>query len=350
MKRSLLFAAIYIFSINSFAIREWDVTNSPSALFESYDDNFQRLPSKGSIRGELWSDTYWPSQEGRAAWRWQQGKTQGGISNPYSYSLYSLRQIERMSEDDLNRLSPAEKYDILRGRYDYPTVKNEIYRTSPNHPKWFGLCHAVAAVTALYQEPQSQLVSIPLGNGRTKQMVLYSSDIKALLALSVDRTSMQNAIYLGQRCQPGAPNSSACWDSNPGSFYIAIANMVGILKKPLIIDIDRGPEVWNSVIKSYSSVLSKKEGISSKAHPRTVREVRVDMTVLHTVGSTPQKSAVGESLSTAKYSFTLELDSEENILGGEWLSDDRPDLIWYSPQDLPGDPDLNLVYRFVKAR
>ncbi len=350
MKSILLVPILISVSLTSLAMREWDSANDPSALFVSYDNNFQRLPSKGVIRGQLWSDTYWPNQEGRAAWRWQQGKTQGGDSNPYHYSLYSSAQVAKMPEAQLNQLSPAEKYDVLLGRYDYPTVQNEMRRAHPSHPKWFGLCHAVAAVTALYQEPQSQMVSIPLVNGGKRQMIFYSSDIKALLALSVDQTSATYAPYIGQRCHPGAPNSLGCWDSNPASFYIAISNMVGVLKKPLVIDVDRGPEVWNSVVKSYSSVLSRTESISPRAHPETVREVRVDMTVQHTVGASPQKYPVGESLSSTKYSFTLELDSRENIVGGEWISDARPDMIWVPYEGSLTDPNLSFIYRFVQRR
>ena len=33
-------------------------------------------------------------------------------------------------------LSPAEKFDIYNKRYDYPTVKTEFYRTSPQNPTW----------------------------------------------------------------------------------------------------------------------------------------------------------------------------------------------------------------------
>ncbi len=46
-----------------------------------------------------------------------------------------------MSLDDLKILSPAEKYDIYVGRYDYPTVQSEWKRTNPEDAHWEGLCH-----------------------------------------------------------------------------------------------------------------------------------------------------------------------------------------------------------------
>ena len=353
MKKSILLGLmVSLFAMNASAIREWDMLNDPQRMFDSYENNFQILESSGSISGKLWSDTYWPSQEGGAAWRWQFGKAavSGGVAtNPYSYQLYSGKQLAKMSDAQINQLSPAEKFDIVTGRYDYPTVMREKRRAQPTAQKWFGLCHAVAAVTALYQEPQTQQVETEIGN-RTRLVTFYASDIKALLALSVDQTSAHYGSYLGMRCDTANSNYAECWDTNPASFYIAMTNMVGALKKTIIMDIDRGPEVWNSVVQSYSSVLTRRAQISENASPQTVREVRVDMTVKHTIGVAPNKQAVGPSFKSTLYSFTLELDEDDNIVGGEWLSKERPDMLWMANSRMPVDPNLTFIYELVQAR
>ena len=228
----ILCVALVAASLNAFAFREWDYLNDPERIFSSHDNNFQSLPSKGSINSNLWSDTYWPNQEGGAAWRWQFGKTNesGGVAvNPHSYRLYSGDQVSRMSDAQINQLSPAEKYDIIEGRFDYPTVQREKQRALPSSPKWFGLCHAVAAVTALYQEPQTQDVETEIG-GQTRLVTFYASDIKALLALSVNTSAAHYGAYMGVRCDKANSDYAECWDTNPASFYIALTNMVGVLK------------------------------------------------------------------------------------------------------------------------
>jgi hypothetical protein len=59
----------------------------------------------------------------------------------FHYHLYSKYELKDLTEDELMELSPAEKLDILSGRYDYPTVRSEWGRTSPNDEYWEGLCH-----------------------------------------------------------------------------------------------------------------------------------------------------------------------------------------------------------------
>ena len=39
---------------------------------------------------------------------------------------------------------------------------------------------------------------------------------------------------------------------------------------------------------------------------------------------------------TAEYKYVLELNSRDMIIGGEWISEDRPDVIWTRDLKLPG--------------
>lgn len=340
-------------SINASAFRAWDFYNQPNGVVSNFESNFQILSSQGSIPDQLWSDTYWPSQEGGAAWRWQFGKakdSKGIPTNPHFYKLNSPQKLSRMTDEQINQLSPAEKYDIATGRFDYPTVRKEMNRTHPGKEKWAGLCHAVAIVTSFYKEPQNTPVLAKLPDGTQRTIQFYSSDIKALLALAADRGGYYPTPSSGARCRSSNSNSAECWDMNPATFYIVTTNVVGILKSPLLLDVDPGPEVWNSVIKSYSSVLTRKQGISPNAAPGTAREVRVDMTVKHTIGAQPAKKAIGATFSSSVYSFTLELDAYDNIIGGEWISKLRPDFVWTANPDAPSDPSLSFIFNLVENR
>lgn len=55
-------------------------------------------------------------------------------SDNTTYHLYSLRELKALSMEEIKKLSPAEKFDILSQRYDYPTVKSEFKRTKPDDP------------------------------------------------------------------------------------------------------------------------------------------------------------------------------------------------------------------------
>jgi hypothetical protein len=59
----------------------------------------------------------------------------------WKYHLNTKEELKQLSQQQLMELSPAEKLDILAGRYDYPTVKSERRRTSPYDEFWEGLCH-----------------------------------------------------------------------------------------------------------------------------------------------------------------------------------------------------------------
>ena len=329
-------------------MREMDPANDPGIFYRTYDANIQTLARSGSTNAALWSDTYWPSRFGGAAWRWQISQ-QPGVhpeADPHNYRTSTAAEVEQMSDDQLNQLSPAEKLDIAMGNFNYPTVTRERARTSPDLPKWHGLCHAVAAVTSRYQEPQNNNVVVTLPSGQQRNLMFWASDTKALLALAADK-SIASGVGLGKTCTAALQATSACWDTNPASFYIVLGNRIGNLKLPLIMDVDPGVEVWNTVIKDYSAVVTDKDGINPNAAQGTVREVHVDMKVRHTLGAKPTRSAVGVLLKTENYEFTLELDGSDNIIGGEWISTNRPDSLWVTGDDMRLDGHFSFLQQLT---
>lgn len=353
MKLFLPLIATVISASLAGADNRWNQANDPANMFADYETNINYLPKSGATQASLWSDTYWPSREGGAAFRWQLNKEDGSnkqSTDPHLYRLYSFYEISRLSSEDLDTLSPAEKFDIINGRYDYPTVRKEYARTHPSYPKWFGLCHAVAAVTTRYYEPQTTVRSFYLPDGSLRQMTFFSSDIKALLALSANRAGAANP-GIGRLCgKSGSSAPGACSDVNPASFFLALTNMVGTLQEPLIMDVDPGTEVWNSVIKSYSAKITPRTKVSPTASPGTVREVRVDMTVRHTIGAKPQREAIGPVYGSKNYIFTLELNKYDEIIGGAWISETRPDVLWESYENPVVDPEMRGIEYLVRKR
>jgi len=113
----------------------------------------------------------------------------GGISHRYlshdpqdfRYQLYTLEELKQMSAEQLKLLSPAEKYDIYVGRYDYPTVHSEWKRTHPTDASWFGLCHGWAPASLVFKNPNTTTltnldgITIPFGSSDIKAYLTYFS-------------------------------------------------------------------------------------------------------------------------------------------------------------------------------
>ncbi|RYZ52499.1 MAG: hypothetical protein EOP07_19500 [Proteobacteria bacterium] len=240
---------------NSVVKDAWNAENNPTIMMSvknEFETNFDNLPLSGRPNKMPWSDHYWPTYHGGITYRWGQTKTKqldkliasssdrqfaGQLDNNANlqkmrsevlgYMPYSKAQLDKMSRSERTKLiatlSPAEKLDIYRGAFDYPTVEAERNRTEifstlrtipsetgetfvPNAdfvqdekiPTWFGLCHAWAPATILFDEPGP--LTVQSKDGFEVQMA--ASDIKALLTYVIDESPSQQRTqsFLAERC------------------------------------------------------------------------------------------------------------------------------------------------------
>jgi molybdopterin converting factor small subunit len=95
-------------------------------------------------------------------------------------------------------------------------------------------------------------------------------------------------------------------------------------------------EVWNQPVVAFDTQMAApQQGATPGAAEGTVQEVYVK-TVMYYIAEVPQSWEAGfnkESIGTKVYEYILELDKEGSILGGRWISSDRPDFMW--TQDRP---------------
>jgi hypothetical protein len=315
-------------SAKSWLQERWSASNDPLLLNGSYVRNFSQLPINGELRKAPWADTYWATRDGGVAYRWQTSET------PFEYKLHTKEEIIAMSANEIGMLSPAEKYDIYNGKFNFPTVISERDRTSPNALGWEGLCHGWAAAAYLFLEPKPVVVTSPTGI----KIPFGSSDIKALLIHYVALRSPGPVHFLGVRCNIdlGAnPDSipASCRDVNAGSFHIVLTNQMGILRQSFVADVRRDQQVWNQPIFGFESkVESEKNGASEGAAAGTVKEVTI-RTAMHYVNEISASwsdtgSFWNDTISTETYEYRVELNAQGEIIGGEWLSYNRPDFLW----------------------
>lgn len=332
----------------------WNSSNNPvrisgSDMVESFGD----LPLSGGIDVKAWSDTYWPTSQGGISVRWS--STAGA---DFAYELFNK---PKASEIELRTLAPAEKYDLFMNRMDFPTVQDErrrtrVLKTVEGHPEfqagyeipgWEGLCHGWAPAALNFKEP-AHSVTIP---SRVGPVRFYPSDIKALLiyyqqysgnrstrtSMVADRCNVEftkldeklNSGEITQEQWQAARDQGACGDINAGTFHLILANEIGRKKQGFVVDKTRDFEVWNQPVNSFvSEVTATKEGAGPGAAAGTVKEIELVTRMAYTVETQPSRYAIGAAEEEAEYRYILELDAKGKIIGGRWLSDDRPDFAW----------------------
>jgi Transglutaminase elicitor len=329
----------------------WNQANSPWNISGSdMVTEFWNLPTSGAVAQKGWSDFYWPTYQGGISYRWlNKTKLYPPVSREVTNAVFTVQ-------------SPAEKYDLLLGRYDFPTVASERYRTrvlktipgtdefdqSYQIPHWEGLCHGWAPAALNFKEPKRIVMASLPGNNT---VVFYPSDIKALLMYYQQYSGNRSTqtVFAGERCNDdfaklqeeygrgeipwerlkAVRESDACRDTNPATLHLALANEIGRAKRGFVVDITRDAEVWNQPVNSFASEIKGSfDGASPGAAPGTVKEVQVFTRMSYTVEVSQSTVAVGASEQTVEYEYVLELNDKGQVVGGRWISDSRPDFLW----------------------
>jgi hypothetical protein len=361
------------------ADRSWNNANDPRNLEKDYHYTFSTLPLFGDLgqSHKGWSDSYWPATRGYIADRWQLSKKPGDFKK---YKLLTKNQVLRMNPDQLKLLSPAEKFDILRNDFEYPTA-TYFRKMNPSEKDWWkGLCNGWTQASIHYDEPMPINFTSPI-NGIT--IPLGSSDIKGLLAYyyaymdpattpedlveSKDKKQKENPFegYVGRRCGIKSRLTfgldGACDDLHPAAMHIVMTNEIGLRHNAIAMDRDPTPQVWNQPFIGYDAkVLEVKDyGLAKNKTDGTRREVKMEMKVFYVnelydtldealsddEHSDPRWAPLGKGnspIGTKTYRYILELDSRDRIIGGEWAYDTEsfPDFIWrqnFNPNGLATD-------------
>lgn len=235
---------------------------------------------------------------------------------------------------------------------------------------WAGHCDGTSAASIRYQNPRLE-VRRPAGcdPANTSGCTVFSpSDIRALLT---EISMNAKAKFLaGERCEKRAadfgqepfPRSQpermdACGDANPASFHAGVINFLGRMKQPLIFDFTAAQEVWNFPIYSYSYQASAtltpaqamtEMGLSGSNwifNPAASVLRKITMTLHYRESQFDLNGAgtVPSELNSKTYTYILEFDAQEKLVGGEWSGGsrlDHPDFLWmpFEPAPPTGDP------------
>lgn len=330
-KLTLLFSALIVTSPVFADIDEaWEGFSAPEIMSDGFNNNFFALPLEGQISAGTkgWSSTYWPSNKAGIANRWNSPNKEA-----FNYSSPNKAMVARMSIDELKTLSPAEKFDLLLGQYDYSFKTQALGATSKRAKDWAGICHGWAPAAMLHNEPTPKTVTNPDGI----QIPFGTADIKGLLSYYYAfYTEDQDTNQVGLRCFFGSwlGGARGCNDDlNAGAFHIVMANKLGLQNEGFLVDIDRFNEIWNQPVHGFKSKITHPNlPVYRGAARSAVRVIRVETEFFYTDESDPTWDLVigteNQKIAKKDLAYTLELDAAGNIVGGEWESSDRPDFLW----------------------
>ncbi len=357
--------SICILFLNSSRAEFFDSANHPSnfrrLLGYKEISNFNLLPLKGKLIDKRigWSETYWPSNKGGIAYRWNHPNPR-----PFQFKLYSLAELKKMSLKEISTLSPAELYDIAGSDYNYTLTKKTLSLFSQRDLWWEGICHGWAQAATHYPEPRPVLIT----NKEGLKIPIGSSDVKGLLSMhEAYNYKGEKFGFVGKRCRkngkvPGEgddrdlstdppseedSNTEECRDVNAGAFHIVLANMTGILGKGFVTDIDRYNDVWNQPVVGYTSEVLEELTPHASVMINRVKKILRMKTIFYYgeelkfftqeladqghknfVSKKPVNGTQHQKILSRVYEYFLELDHEGEIVGGEWITETRPDFIW----------------------
>ncbi|MBY0515901.1 MAG: hypothetical protein K2P81_03260 [Bacteriovoracaceae bacterium] len=318
--------------------------------------NLISLAVNGSTGQLPWSGYFWPNFRGGIAYRFTDP------SFPKNDWSEALRYVESLSWDrvPVEQLSAAEKYDLLMGidpkdknsltSQQWNLARNE-YTTTGTVATWQGICHGWSPASVFLPTPKKEVV---LTN--SQRSVRFSvEDIKALGSLYYANGQF-NTSYAGWRCNDNNPATDAdgritdakCFDVNPADWHLILTNLIGLQKRPFLMDAQNSEQVWNKAVTAYRVEFFDVASYSKKSFdfktvlrqrarlnrlrfgtyraPETVWVVGVNSVV--TVGEGHNPGVSYSSTKEITYSYDLELDQEFNVIGGEWRSEDHPDFLW----------------------
>lgn len=309
-----------------------------------------------------WSDDYWALYAGSTAKRY--ADTGYTVTQDWKANTDYVRNMQPANVDNL---SPAEKYDLLVGdanktltKYNLDTGK-AYFQTYGKVETWMGICHGWAPAAYMVARPQ-KTITVTAADGVTK-IKFYPSDIKAL-ASELWATTSPRVKFIGGRCNTKMPavdsigriKDTACRDTNAGTWHLAVVNQIGKSQRSMVLDATFDYEVWNQPVSGYSYEYfnpKTKKTYKTLSYARvavgdfpedkfkayraagTTHIVGVAMNVKWVVETEPSHfspdSPSRDATSGARYLYTLELDVNGNIIGGEWLQNAHPDFLWTSP-------------------
>ena len=278
---------------------------------ENYISNVYEMESKGlnlaNTKVQPWGGSFWPLFQGQIGNTYQDkdydtfvftlARNLDWKTNVKKYKKRAETvhpKIYELSEEELSKLAPSEKYDILLGDTSFD-LTNRVWAYAekwgrekkwgflsaielpdgyriPNANTlmalWEGICHGWAVAAGHSPRPE-KTVTVTLPNG--KKMPFFPNDIKALISLMWANSTIQsNVIFEGNRCNKKYPDKDKygryidvekdrddaeliprCGDVHPAIFHVSLVNILGVEGRSFVVDKTAEAAIANQPVSGY---------------------------------------------------------------------------------------------------
>ena len=369
-------------------IRDHDkVEDLANTWVDKVEDNIEKLPASGESSVELWSDDYWKLAWGGTSYRYGEDRyfyTYAEAVASYVQPEFWLKSVQQFNSSELSReiekWSPAEKYDLITNNTDFALTQEQKSEGQSFEDErgdvegWMGICHGWAA--AAIMAPKA-IKSFQVWGPNETQVKWFPHDVRAMTSLAWANGGYRSN-FIGARCDSKTPRTysngrmkdSECFDDNPATFHLALANLIGIAKASFVMDAAFDYQVWNQPVKAYQFIyfnplkplqqsvnwtdvaipydetfkardkfqmpLTRGERISYTGNYNDsaiskVVGVIASVVYLGEVVPVHGDSVRNESFVRVSYTYDLELSQSGDgykLTGGEWHTNAHPDFLW----------------------
>ncbi|CCI39981.1 unnamed protein product [Albugo candida] len=327
----------------------------------SYAALTQHPKDQSSVRP--WAGSYWPTASDSINYRWDGAESDSMVTKyAKAFGLNPKKLADAVSLkngiDGLKRRIGARicketiecdpKYtgEAVCSKRDEQNDKDGVCI-----PTWFGICHAWAVASIMELEPRCAV--------KRNNVTFEIQDIKGLISYIYDDSELA-IVYAGNRAYTndvvfdkfGRPELLAVRDITAGDFLISMANIVSLLRKPIIVDIDPISQVWNQPVTSFEITdhyLVDPTGTSKQVYgvehypfnEAMVKLVYMEVQlcwVFETDSSTVTTSddAYAGYQTCRMFYLLIELDASDTIIGGEYYTYQvNVDFIWAPYTSIP---------------
>jgi hypothetical protein len=305
---------------------------------EAFQDPFKgkvvfRLPEDRAP----WAGNYFPMDEGGIANRWQQ--PQGFQLTEKEWTQPTREEIFKLSPAKIDMLSPSEKYDLMKGDYEFSVTRHELKARGPLREipvqAWEGFCNGVRCAGINLKEPQRSIV---IENPDGLKITFHSADLKALAGASY--------FYVEKYAQLGSPSKAKARAEAPPNaavFDVALRFYLAEKQKAFVIDSHLGAEIWNESIIGFERKLSEPLALTAEEQARlpwAVRKIIVhvkletlaEIDIANSNRNTKPQVAAGDLNKEIKIAYTLYLDGAGKAFDGAWLKSSGTrgvDFAWF---------------------
>jgi len=323
--------------------------------------------TEASLGESPWSDDYWALYTGVLGKRYADPAFPASSDWKENYDYIAANRPDKIlqsgSASKIDRLSPSEKYDALVGDKNYSLTRamwaegQGYYEQYGEVESWMGICHGWAPAAYMLDRPQ-KAIKVRAADGTT--ITFYPADIKALASLLWAKV-MPRTKFIGGRCNEKEPaqdengrvTSQEGFDTNPGTWHMSVVNQIGHSKRSVVLDVTYDYEVWNQPIHAYTyryfntesftyanSLAEAKVPMSGLSNDRFSKYrssnarslVGIHMELAYVVETDPTQNTPdtpeNDLIQKVDYYYDLELDANDEIIGGEWYMNKHPDFLW----------------------